>query len=63
MLVIYSCHMLKDSNKHRYKSVLVRLPKEIMPELDAQVKLSDLDRSKFIRHAIKEKINRSRAIS
>lgn len=44
--------------KERSKGILVFFPNEFIPHLDEAVKLADLDRSKFIRAAVREKLKR-----
>lgn len=44
--------------KETSKAVLVYFPKEVIPFLDMGVKACDLDRSKFIRAAVREKLSR-----
>ena len=41
------------------KPILVRFPHELIPLIDRAVLVEDLDRSKFIRHAVREKLERS----
>ena len=40
------------------KPVLIHIPKRWMPAIDAATGALDLDRSKFLRHAIREKLTR-----
>lgn len=44
--------------KANCKPVLVHIPKRWMPSLDDTIAALDLDRTKFIRHAIREKLAR-----
>lgn len=48
----------KFSSKAASKAVLVYFPNEIMPVIDRAVGQVDLDRSKFIRAAVREKLQR-----
>jgi metal-responsive CopG/Arc/MetJ family transcriptional regulator len=41
--------------------IAVKIPRSLAAELDRQVQLSDTDKSKFIRGAVREKIARSKA--
>lgn len=41
------------------KPILVRFPHALIPLIDRAVEVEDLDRSKFIRHAVREKLERS----
>lgn len=41
------------------RSILIRFPKDLIPIIDRAVLKEDLDRSKFIRHAVREKLERS----
>lgn len=43
-------------SKGTSKPVLIYFPKELIPILDRAVQLEDLDRSKFIRAAVREKL-------
>lgn len=44
--------------KKHSKPVLIHIPKRWMPAIDQATGALDLDRSKFIRHAIVEKLRR-----
>lgn len=48
--------------KDRAKAVLVYFPEEMMPIIDKAVRLHDLDRSKFIRAAVREKLTKGKAV-
>lgn len=44
--------------KAKCKPVLIHIPRRWMPALTEATATLDLDRSKFIRHAIREKLSR-----
>jgi metal-responsive CopG/Arc/MetJ family transcriptional regulator len=48
--------------KDTAKGVLIYFPKEMMPLIDEAVRQHDLDRSKFIRTAVREKLAKGVAI-
>jgi hypothetical protein len=50
--------MSERATKSNSKPVLIYIPKRWMPRLDAAVSALDLDRTKFVRHAIREKLIR-----
>ena len=50
--------MSERVTKKQCKPVLIHIPKRWMPAIDRAIGALDLDRSKFIRHAIKEKLSR-----
>lgn len=50
--------MSERVTKKQSKPVLVHIPKRWMPAIDQATGALDLDRSKFIRHAIREKLSR-----
>jgi len=48
--------------KETSKAVLVYFPEEMMPFIDEAVRLHDLDRSKFIRKAVREQLAKGVAV-
>ncbi len=50
--------MTERPNKTNCKPILIRIPKRWMPAIEEATNSLDLDRSKFIRHAIREKLSR-----
>ena len=45
------------------KTILLLVPKVMMPGIDLAVRIEDSDRSKFIRNAIREKLQKHGIIS
>ncbi len=58
MLIIYPQMSTNPNTKDESKAVLVLVPVHVVQTMDECVKKLDLDRSKFIRAAIREKIQR-----
>jgi len=44
-------------DKSLSKAILVYFPKELLPLIDAGVRMTDSDRSKFIRNSVREKLS------
>ena len=44
--------------KDECKQIIVLVPRDMLPGIDTAVRLEDSDRSKFIRNAIREKLNK-----
>ncbi|HBR94323.1 MAG TPA: hypothetical protein DEA90_09190 [Opitutae bacterium] len=51
-------HQRGAVHKDKAKAILVHFPIEMMPFIDEAVKRHDLDRSKFIRIAVREKLTK-----
>jgi metal-responsive CopG/Arc/MetJ family transcriptional regulator len=58
MLIICPQMSSNHNNKTKSKPVLVLIPRTVVEVMDECVKRLDLDRSKFIRAAIREKLQR-----
>jgi metal-responsive CopG/Arc/MetJ family transcriptional regulator len=46
-----------SKDKHTSKAVLVYFPKELMPLIDQAVRITDSDRSKLIRNAVRRELS------
>ena len=49
---------MKHGSKQKSKLLTVWMPKEMFPSLDRGARVTDSDRSKFVRVAIREKLSR-----
>jgi hypothetical protein len=47
-----------EKQPEQWINLMIRLPRELAAALDQAVRASDLDKSKFVRHALREKISR-----